>query len=44
MEEWQDEILVCSNCGEGIDPELHKYFQYGDITLCENCLDEATHY
>lgn len=50
MEEWENEVLICSNCGERIDPELNKYFLYDPprdstyVCLCEICLEAHTHY
>ena len=48
MDEWEDEPLICTNCGGKIDREWEKYFRYEDsnanyVILCSDCLDEFIH-
>lgn len=47
MEEWEDEILVCSNCGDRIE-EGQYYFRFMtgsiDLILCESCHDDCKHW
>lgn len=44
MYEWEDEALVCTNCGDRIH-EGELYFRYEDdqnfVILCETCMEDA---
>ena len=46
MEEWQDEVYVCENCGYDGSGKFYNIMMRGwpPIRICEKCMEEAAVY